>query len=349
MSDRAEPVLAAALQRLIEDGTLTREQAEAVSSTFRADLQSRPADDHGLSWTPVLAEVGGYVGAAFVVAAAVALLGPTWDNFSQAGRIAVLAGPGVLLLIAAAVVAGALGRSGFRPALGRTVEGQAGQGSPGEQPASAAIRRLIGALVLGGGGLLGGAAAVSSLDLGSDRWVPLVPLVVWAIGYALFRGIPLHLGTAAALTWSVFTVIDSGHSDRFPLAGLVLIVAGVGWAVLAQYRVIREQSLAIAVAGVMAFIGGEYAATSDYEALGYVLLGLLAVTGLAAYVRTQELAALGVGAASLAVVVPQVVIDYTEGSLGAAGGLLVSGLSIVAVSVLAARLRRSSSSPTQVV
>jgi len=67
------------------------------------------------------------------------------------------------------------------------------------------------------------------------------------------------------------------------------------------------------------------------------------------YLVTGQLSALGVGAASLAVVVPQVVIDYTEGSLGAAGGLLLSGLSMVAASVLAARLRRTGSGPAQVV
>jgi hypothetical protein len=348
MSDRAEPVLAAALERLVETGTLTRDQAEAVRTNFHTDLERRPDEgEGGLSWTPILAEVGGYIGAAFVFAAAVALLGPNWDNFSLQGQVAVLAGPGVLLLIAAAVVAGALpGRSAFRPFLGLS---PGGDDHNGDLPASAAIRRLIGALVLAGGGLFTGAAGVIGEDLGSDRWVPLVPLLVWGLGYALFRGVPLHLGTAAALPVAVLTLTDSEFHDQFPLSGLLLVLAGAGWAILSRYRVIEEQSLGIAVAGVLAFIGGEYAAASEYEALGYALLALLAAVGLTGYIRTRELSALGVGAVSLAVVVPQVVIDYTEGSLGAAGGLLVSGLSIVAVSVLATRLHRSRSGPTQVV
>jgi hypothetical protein len=361
MNDQAEPVLAAALERLIQNGTLTREQANAVRTDFHADLGTslqsaaadRPREQQNNSWTPVLAEVGGYVGAAFVFAAAVALVGPGWDNFTQAVRVALLAGPAVLLLIAAVAVAVSLpgGWSFRRPTAGPQAgddQGVEGHGAA-EHPASAATRRLIGALVLAAGALLAGATAVITHDTGFDRWVPLAALIVWWVGYLLCRGVPLHLGTAAALTCTVLTVFDPDFHNRFPLSGLLLVFAAAGWALLAKLRLVEEQALAIAVAGVMAFVGGEIVATSDYEGLGYLLLGLLSVLGLVGYIRTRELSALGVGAGTLAVVVPQVVIDYTEGSLGAAGGLLVSGLSVVAVSVLAARLRHSGSGPTQVV
>jgi hypothetical protein len=335
MSDQAEPVLAGTLERLVGQGTITRGQADAVRSNFHLDFRAhqgrseRAGEPNSNSWSAILAEVGGYVGAAFVVAAAVALVGPSWDNFSQSVRIAVLAGPAVLLLIAAVVVAAGMpGKWTFRPTTGEF--------------APAAIRRLVGALVLAGGGLLGAATAVIIEDSGSERWVPLVPLLVWGVGYLLCRGVPLQVGTAVALTWAVLMILDENRTDQFPLSGLVLVLAGIGWAALAKIRLIEEQALAIVIAGVLAFTGGEIVATSEYTGLGYLLLGLLAVAGLGGYVLTHQLSALGVGATTLAVVVPQVVIDYTEGSLGAAGGLLVSGLSVVAVSVLAARLRRSS-------
>jgi hypothetical protein len=347
MSERAEPVLAAALERLITQGTLTREQAEAVRADFHAGLTDQP-ERNGNSWTPILAEVGGYVGAAFVVAAAVALVGPGWDNFSTAARIAVLAVPAVLLLVAAGVV-GAAVPGGWSSRFFGTKQAPAEDAEDTDR--DAALRRLISVLILAGGGLLGGAAAVISPDFESDHWVPLVPLLVWAVGYRLCRGVPLHLGTAVALTWTVYSLVDlsSGLDDRIALSGLLMALAGATWAALARYRLIDERALAIAVAGVMAFIGGEDAITSEYEGLGYPILAVIVVAGLTGYVRTRELSALGVGACALAVLVPQMVIDYTEGSLGAAGGLLVSGLSIVAVSVLAARLRRSTSGPTQLV
>ncbi len=354
MSDQAEPVLAVVLERLVRAGTITGEHADVVRTNFQLDLQrdlqnraSRAGEQRNSSWTAILAEVGGYVGAAFVVAAALALVGPGWDNFSQSGRIAVLAIPAALLLIAAvAIAAGTPGKWTVRPTATDDDESSAAGSSAGDVVASAAVRRLIGVLVLAGGGLLGGVTAVILHDADSDRWIPLAPLLVWAVGYALCRGVALHVGTAAALTWTVLVNIDVNLDERFPLSGLVLVLAAAGWAALARYRLVQEQALAIAVAGVMAFIGGEIAAASEYEGLGYLLLALLAVVGLGSYIRTHELSALGVGAAALAVVVPQAVIDYTEGSLGAAGGLLISGLSVVAVSVLAARLRRSSAVPS---
>jgi hypothetical protein len=52
-----------------------------------------------------------------------------------------------------------------------------------------------------------------------------------------------------------------------------------------------------------------------------------------------------VGVVALATVVPQAVIDYTDGALGAAGALLLSGLSIVGASVLGLRLHREAAGP----
>jgi hypothetical protein len=359
MNDQAEPVLAGSLQRLIDQGTLTREQADAVRTTFHANLESQAnshptgpsqtggRDEASNSWTSILAEVGGYVGVAFVVAAAAALIGPNWDNFSQGGRVAILAVPGALLLLAAASVAMTF-PAGLRWAFSAARRSVQGHSAEIDQAVSPALRRLIGALVLAGGALLGSAAAVIA-DSSSDVWIPEVVLVVWGLGYLLFRGVPLHLGTAVALTWTVLTVFDQDSDRGFAAGGLVLVFAAAAWALLAIYRLIEEQALAIAVAGVMAFTGGEIVATSSHEGVGYLLLGLLTVAGLVGYIRTRELSALGVGAATLAVLVPQAVIDYTEGSLGVAGGLLVSGLSVVAASVVAARLRHTESGPAQLV
>ena len=52
------------------------------------------------------------------------------------------------------------------------------------------------------------------------------------------------------------------------------------------------------------------------------------------------MAVLAVGVVALATVVPQAVIHYTDGALGAAGSLLVVGLSIVGASAAGLRLRK---------
>jgi hypothetical protein len=340
MNDRAEPVLATALERLVENGTLTPEQATAVRTDFHRDLDpelrgrpGRPQEGRDSSWSLILTEVGGYVGTAFVVGAAAALVGPEWGDLSRNARVAVLAGPALFLLIAAVVVA--------RSMAGGWVLRPDGPGGP--------RRRLVSTLILAAGGLLAGATAIITPDSDPQRLVPLVALLVWGVGYVLCRGVLLHLGTGAALAWMAMSIVDSGSDQAWQLNGLLLVIAGAGWVLLVARGLVEERAVGIAVAGVMAFTGGEIVVADGAEGYGYLLLGLLALAGLAGYIRTRELSALGVGAVALAVVVPQAVIDYTEGSLGAAGGLLVSGLSIVAVSVLATRLRRIRSAPTQLV
>jgi hypothetical protein len=116
----------------------------------------------------------------------------------------------------------------------------------------------------------------------------------------------------------------------------------VAWAALALAGVLAERSLGLVVAAVLAFLGGEELvldSTTAGDVVGYLVLAAVAVGGLVGYVVRRDVALLAVGTVVLAVVVPQLVLDYAGDELGAAGGLLVSGLSIVAASVLGLRLK----------
>ena len=62
-----EARLRAGLDRLVGAAVLTRDQADAVLR--EASVDAEPEPEHRYGWTTVLAEVGGYIGAAFVVAA----------------------------------------------------------------------------------------------------------------------------------------------------------------------------------------------------------------------------------------------------------------------------------------
>jgi hypothetical protein len=274
-----------------------------------------------------LIEVGGYVGAAFVIAGATAMVAPNWEDFSALTKLAILAGPALLLLICGYALAAAM------PG-GWAIH-------PGEQTGSR--RRLVGVLVLAAGGLLAGASTVVLNDH-VDRVWPLALLAFWGIGYLVCRGAVLHLAVGAALTWSIFATINPSDGD-LRTSGAVLVAAAAGWAVLTALRLIDEHDLGYIVAGVMAFTGAEFVASDDPVILGYLLLAAIAVVGLGGYLRSRQLSALGVGAVTLAVVVPQAVIHYTDGSLGAAGALLVCGLSIVAASALGLRLHHAPSPP----
>jgi hypothetical protein len=351
----AGSVLATALVRLVSAQVLTPSQADAVRREYTTALHQPDADPHprgdapspsgpgaapahlrtredasGTRWPSLLMELGGYVGTAFIVAAAAALVGPTWDHFSLATRVSLLAGPALAMLAAAFVVAsGTPGGWSMRPT---------------DQPGPR--RRLVSVLVLAAGGLFGGVAGLLSEGGQPERVVPLVLLAGWGLGYLLSRGVLLHLATAWALSWAVVALIEPSFDSEAALPGLVLAAVGAGWAALSVLRLIDERSLGIAVAGVTAFVGAEMVISSDIKGLGYVLLAAVAVAGLAGYIASRELSALAVGGVALAVVIPQAVIDYTDGSLGAAGALLISGLSVVAASTLGMRLRKAEDDAT---
>jgi hypothetical protein len=326
-----------ALARLVSRGTLTAEQADAVlaetlgaAAPVAATRPERPRR----TWTSVLAEVGAYVGGAFVVAAIAVFTGQGWHRIGTAGRLVVLGVPAVLLLAAAVGVAGAT----------------PGGWSVHEREGTGPWRRLVATLVLGAGGLLAGVTAViahaarphASGGAAAATLITGTLLVVWALGYLACRSPLLQLGCAAAAAAMVIAGLNWADPSVGPAAiGVGLLVLGAVWAGLALVRVLDERALGLITAAVMGFAGAETMAQggSVSRALGYLAMAGIAVAGLVGYVSTRLVAVLVVGVVALATVVPQAVIDYTGGALGAAGALLVVGLSIVGASVLGLRLR----------
>jgi hypothetical protein len=96
-------------------------------------------------------------------------------------------------------------------------------------------------------------------------------------------------------------------------------------------------------AAVIAFVAAQWLVLGSHgvpRAAGYAVLAVLAVACFAGYLLERHTPVLAAGVVTLAVAVPQCVIDYTDGALGAGGALLVTGLSIVGASVLGLRVRR---------
>jgi hypothetical protein len=319
-----------ALRHLVEQGTLTPGQADAVRRELDlppAGAHAAPGDDarSGIAWTSILAEVGGYVGAAFVLASAVVLSGPRWQDLSTAAQVAGLALPALAMLLAAFVIARAT------PG-GWTVRERRGTGRR---------RRLVSALAVVAAGLGAGAAAVAASSSWEGLTAALTALVVTGCAYLACRTPVLHAAAAVSAAVVGPTLLAHLGADSDTGGGTGLVVVGVVWAALTLFRRLDETALGLAAAGVMTFVGGETLASDGVRPLvGFVVLGLLAVAGLVGYVATRHVVVLVVGVGSLAVVVPQAVLHYTEGALGAGGALLVTGLSIVGASVLGLRLRR---------
>ena len=330
-----------ALQRLVADARLTNAEADTVRAEFAA-VKTTP---ERRPWTAVLPEVGAYVGAAFVMAAALVLAIPRWDDFSHSGQVAIL-GISALVFIGAALAV-ALSTPG-----GWSAHARAGLG---------ARRRLVSVLLV-----IGIAAAVGAVVVITDPGpaVPTTAAILAVAGFAFCRTPLLHLAalgslavtSSAWLDWAIPTVlgdpwVPGGQeviSGPEVAIGLSFVVIAAVWAFLAIKGVLDERHLGLVSAGALFFIGAEILATATAtdrawaNGAGYILLGLLAVAGLVGYVRTRYVGVLAVGVIALATVVPQAVIDYTNGALGAAGALLLIGLSIVGASLVGVRLRSTS-------
>lgn len=338
--------LQSALDRLVTAGTLTQQQSDDVlleirgcmtsripaqaDPSARATLTATPSTPPATSprpvpWMALLAEAGGYVGSIFVLSSALVLVGPRWDNLSHWARVLDLGLPALALLTGAAILM-------VTTPGGWQVE--PGNGSP-------ARRRLISALLVLAAGLSASLAA-ELVGGGDEVWPTGSFLAVSAVGYLFCRGPLLHLATGVSLAWfgGMAAFLYGGDQDWWRSGGLGVALAGAAWLALSLLRRLRERELGLALGAAGVFIGGEMLTSMDFSPEpGYITIALLVVLTLTGYVRTQTISLLAAGVISLAVIVPQTITHYAEGELGAAGGLLITGLSIIGASLFGLRLR----------
>jgi len=247
------------------DTTPSPSAAAPAPRTAGGRTASRPA------WTTVVAEVGGYVGGAFVLAAAIVLTGPRWADFGTAARLAILGVPALALVVAAAaVLATATG--------GWPVHERRGSGPR---------RRLASGLALVAAALAGGVSVVG-VGVGDPwRWDGALwtgtALAVVATAYATCRTPVLHVATAAAAAGLAGFVLDTAVVDQTwsgVWVGAALLGVAAGWLALAVTGLLDEVALGLTVAGSVAFVGGEVLAVQErYASAGFLALGALASAG----------------------------------------------------------------------
>lgn len=323
-----------ALDRLVAAGRLTAGQAREIRAEYAASPARRGEARPGVhSWRTVLPEVGGYVGGAFVLAAALVLVGPRWDTLSRTLQISVLIVPAVLLL-AAALLISQTSPGGWTPQAGTV---------PAARRRAVAVLWIV-ATILGAAG----AGVIAGPDA-ADRVASATAAIMMLGGYAFCR---TALTQSALLLSCAFTVISwtvwsarelTGTENASVLIGVALAVLAAGWLVAAGTGLLAERAIGLVGGCAVAFAAAEILAVGGGSpvptAAGYLLLLLLSAGGLFEYVRTRMIGLLVVGVAALATLVPQAILDYTNGAIGAGGALLLIGLSIIGASVMGFRLR----------
>jgi hypothetical protein len=342
----SDPRVAAALRRLVADGTLAPDQAAAVAGAIapllpatqppgapaptRAPAAGRPAP----ALRTRLAEIAGYVGAALVVGAALFFVSEQWDELSTGGRIGILVGIAAALAIAALAVV-------------LTAPDRAATVRSGEEPVR---RRLVSTLVTGAGAAAAFAVGVA-LEAGtaSEQVTVLVAalsgLAVVALGYAVAPSLVGQLGAAGAAAVATTAAVSLDDGARPHQVGLGLLLLGLAWAVLVVLGVIRERVAGTLLAGGLALVGAQLVYVDDgSRPWSYALTLLVVLAAFATYTRWPSWPLLGVGVVGATVLVPEFLSDVTGGSLGVSGVMLAAGLALLASSAVGLRLRREVSS-----
>jgi hypothetical protein len=312
----------AALTGLVGRGILTVEQADAV----RTALSESRGGTRPQRW---LAEAAGYVGGALAFGGAGLLLAISWDRLTEAARAALLAGVTAVLLVAGLAVAGG------PAALGRLRRGA--------NPTRLRVAGLLFALAAVT------AATVTGVLVDDRASIPAgaTGLAVAVAGYALLPG---PFGLLASVGFSVFLTVvvgdDQWNGDQLRM-GVVLLLVGVVWAALAALGVARPRALGLGLGAAIALLGAQEPLLGAAEDAVWAYSLTLAVGAACFLLYPGQRAAvlLVAGVVAIALAVPEMVWDVTDGAVGGAVALVVAGVALIAGSALGLRLWRTTATP----
>ena len=309
--------------------------AELLDPSSRARAVEVLTDPHAEPATrglPKLVEVVAYLGGALVLAAGALFLFQEWGNLGFGTRVVLLA-----------VVAVVLGVAGVLTARER--------GVGGADQRFDVRRRLAGSMLTGAAlavAFLVGYVLEEWLNPGyRDVYWPAVVgasvgVVVAAPAYRLASTAVGLVGLLAGILTAVGTLVSGSdlvgsEGDAF---GVAFFVVGVLWLVATESGLFREPTIARALGVGVALFGAQVPAIDGTHAwLGYLLTVAVAVLGIAVYLPRNAWPYLAGAVVAVTLVVPEAVADWTEGSLGATGGVLVAGITLLVASFAGYRLR----------
>jgi len=329
------PVAVRIVDDLVRAGLLREPDRPAAVNVVSADLRGLPTavGPADTSLRRRLAEIGGYAGAALVVAAVALLLARQWSALATGARVGILAAIAAVLAGGAVVLLARL--PGPRAEVGHSAAGRLAGVLLGAAAVAAASAAGVGT---GSGPAAGAAAGVA---------VGATLLVTGLLGYLAVPGTVGQLVTAVGAVLLVPFVLDLVGDVHGVTAGLLLLGIGVVWLGLAEQGRWVPLVSAQAIGCVIAFAGAQVpVVASGHPWVGYVATAALAAAAFTTYVvRQGGLAYLVLGVLATTAAVPEAVMDWTGGSLGAAGALLVAGLALLGASLAGLRLRREVTGP----
>ncbi len=306
--------------------------ADVIDSPDGAD--GRAAATSVSRGLPQLVEVVAYLGGALVLGAGGLFLLQQWDDLGFGARVALIAVVAVVLTLAGAV-------SARVPA-----------GGPSLREESQDVRRRLSGALLAGGALSAAfLVGYVSHELMDVSWPGIYwPAVVGAAAGVLvagtgYRWVPTAVGLVAmiagilTLAGTLVSDIDTVGSEG-DATGVVFFLVGVTWLVLTERGIFREVTIARTLGVAVTLTGAQIPAIDGTHAwLGYALTVVVALGGITLYLGKVAWPYLAAAVVAVTLVVPEAVSDWTEGSLGAVGGVLVAGVTLLVASFAGYRMR----------
>ena len=308
------------LGTLVRQDRLSPAAADAVLEAARRQAAAARSEQ-GIAGR--LAEIGGYLGGALVVAALLALSASAWSDWSSAARAVVLF-----------AVAGALG----------------GAGAVLHEREGTPLDRLAGALWLVAVLVVAGAAGEGAQAAGvSDASTVLVggiaALATAAALLRLRRGLMQLLALMAAMLLTVGGALAAADISDRVAAGLVFVALGLAWMLVDIAGRMRPAGTGIALGGLTAAVAAQVV-TLDERWLG-LLIGLtIAAAGYLLGIAGRGLVPLALGTAAVAVFAPQVAYAVAGDSLGGPTVLLMAGVIVLGATATAVVIARRQAAVT---
>lgn len=319
----------AVVTALVDAGLLDRTREDEAGTVVRAALAVQ-GEAAAAPLRRRMAEIAGYVGGAFVVGAAILFFSSTWSDLTVGAQAA-------LLLAAAAVLA--VAGIGF-------VRGAGGPAALAA-PAESVRRRLSSVLFTGAAGCTGFALGLLLVDALSAEELGLMLAALAAAGVALVGYVVApstvgQLGTAV----SALVAIPSGLSavtgtdpGTLPF-GLLVLALGAVWLGAAERGLWHEPVPARVIGCVLVVVGAQIPVAGDASWVGYLLTAAAGGVAFWLYVVRRAWPYLATGVVAVTIAVPEAVNDWVGGSLGAAGVLLATGVTLLVAALLGLRLRQ---------
>lgn len=306
-----------ALRRLCSEGVLTAEQADAVRVALNGADQRPPA----IPLAQRLTEVLGYLGGGLMMGGATLLVATSWEDLSRPARITVLVAVSAALITAGILVSG--GPSALR--------------SAAVPPARLRLTSVLLALSAGTWALAAGTVASS----GEVLWGALVGLAVAIAGYLV---VPSVAGVAAAAVLSTIAagqvVLDVLEWDARALA-VAYVLLGLAWGGLAVAGVLTQPWAGFTTGAAIALLGAQQpVGTPSWSGWAYALTTGVALVCFLTYLRARSAVLLVAGVVGITIAVPEAIWDWTDGAVGGAAIVLVTGAVLLAGSWTGLRLRR---------